>query len=94
MKPFNEVQHWKKEFDEEARQKTLDTIIAVQILGLEKLIENNGAYVKSPLAYNILAGLIDQVKYYAYAAFIEPEKMLDREMNSPSHGETKKPVYE
>ena len=77
MKPLNEVQHWQKQSDEETRQTTLDTLIASQIAGLEKLMENNGAYVKSPLAYNMCVGLIDQLKYYAYASFRDAENAIN-----------------
>lgn len=77
MKPLDEIQHWQKQFDEETRQTSLDTLIASQIAGLEKLIENNGAYVKSPLAYNMCVGLIDQLKYYAHASFRDAENTIN-----------------
>lgn len=81
MKPLNEVQHWKKQFDEESRQAALDMLISTQIQGLEKLMEGNGAHVKSALAYNRCVGLIEQLKYYAYAAYRPADKTLDREIN-------------
>lgn len=93
MKPLNEVQHWKKELDEESRQTALDTIIAAQIQGLEKLMENNGVHVKSALAYNRCVGLIEQLKYYSHAAFRPADRTLDRDINpaddtfKPAHGQ-------
>ena len=69
MKPLNEVQNLQKQIGEESRQAVLDTLIALQINGLERLIETNGAHVKSPLNYNLTASLIEQLKYYAPASF-------------------------
>ena len=88
MKPLNEVQHWKKEFDAESRQAALDMMIAAQISGLEKLMENNGAHVKSALAYNRCVGLIEQLKCYAHASYREPNPLLDRDFHPsiPLHG--------
>lgn len=82
MKRLDEVSNWKAQVDEEHRQTTLDMLITAQIQGLEKLMETNGAYVKSPLAYNMVAGLVDQLKYYTRASFRSGEEMLDREMNA------------
>jgi hypothetical protein len=76
MKPLNEVLHLNKQVDAESRQAVLDTLILAQIQGLEKIMENNGAYVKSALAYNHCVGLIGQLKYYASAAYREPELSL------------------
>jgi hypothetical protein len=82
MKPLNEVNHWKNQISEESRQAALDTMILAQIKGLERLIENNGAYVKSALAYNMTAGLIEQLKYYATASFHLAENTINRDINS------------
>ena len=79
MKPLNEVQHWQKQLDEQSRQAALDFFIANQIKGLEKLMENNGAYVKSPLAYNLCVGLIEQIKYWSAAAFQMPDDNMNQE---------------
>lgn len=81
MKQLNEVKLWKQQMDEESRQAVLDTLIAAQISGLEKLMENNGAYVKSALAYNHCVGLIEQLKYHSAMAFQDPEKGLDKNIH-------------
>ena len=83
MKPLNEVQHWQKQFDEQSRQAALDIIITNQITGLEKLMENNGAYVKSPMAYNLCVGLIEQLKYWALAAYQSPENHIEQSRGIP-----------
>jgi hypothetical protein len=91
MRPLNEVQHWKKELDEASRQAALDTMILAQIQGLEKLMEGNGAHVKSALAYNQCVGLIQQLKHYATACYRPPEQSLDRQIYTepfkPLHGQ-------
>ena len=76
MKPLNEVQNLQKQIGEESRQAVLDTLIALQINGLERLIETNGAHVKSPLSYNLTAGLIEQLKYYAPASFRDVSSLV------------------
>jgi hypothetical protein len=90
MKPLKEVEHWKIEFNEEARQAALDTMIEAQIRGLERLLENNGAHVKSPMAYNTCASLIEQLKYYAPACFRSGEFNFDEEVKK---GFSEQPLY-
>ena len=76
MKPLDVVKHLDEVLNGESRQTALDTLILAQIQGLEKLMESNGAHVKSALAYNHCVGLIEQLKYYAPAAFQESEQNL------------------
>ena len=91
MKPLDEVKLLQGQIDEESRHAMLDMLITSQIQGLEKLIETNGAYVKSPIAYNMCVGLIQQIKYWSLASFENPEKNLDKEMNA--YEEEYKPQY-
>lgn len=77
MKRLEEAKLLKEQISEESRQATLDTMIAQQIAALEKLFETNAAHVKDPLAYNMVAGLIDQIKAWAPSPFILPERNLD-----------------
>ena len=76
MKPLNEVKNLQEQIGEESRQAVLDTLIGLQIEGLERLLETNGAHVKSPLNYNTTAGLIDQLKYYAPASFRDGSSLV------------------
>ena len=76
MKKINEVQILQSQLSEESRQMALDMLIATQIEGLEKLMENNTAHVKSVLAYNQCVGLIEQIKYYSSASFKSPQNNL------------------
>ena len=79
MRPLNEVKNLQEQIGEESRQAVLDTLIELQIKSLERLLETNGAHVKSPMAYNTVASLIGQLKYYAPAAFRETELNYDNE---------------
>lgn len=79
MKPLNEVKNLQEQVGEESRQAVLDTLIALQINGLERLIETNGAHVKSPLNYNLTASLIEQLKYYAPASFRDQSLIKEQE---------------
>jgi hypothetical protein len=79
MKKLEEVKAIKEQLNEENRQAVLDTLIAIQIEGLEKILEGNGGYVKSAMAYNMCAGLIDQLKYYSSACFRDPANLVPGE---------------
>jgi hypothetical protein len=84
MKQLNEVAHIKAQLSAEERQAALDYHLIAQLQGFEKMMENNGAYVQSPVAYNHCIGLIDQLKYYALASFRPAEGFLDPD-NLGSH---------
>ena len=91
MKPLNEVKNLQEQINEESRQATLDTLIDLQIQGLERLLETNGRRVKSPMAYNTCVSLIAQLKYYAPASFRDGGLSLDKEREAgfssiPMHG--------
>jgi hypothetical protein len=86
MKPLNEVKNLREQIGEESRQAVLDTLIELQIKSLERLLETNGAHVKSPMAYNTCASLIEQLKYYAPAAFRETELNFENEQKKAVFG--------
>jgi hypothetical protein len=84
MKPLQEAKILEVQVSKESRQATLDTMIASQISVLERLLETNAKDVQSPVAYNLCAGLIDQLKHHAPACFRSPEENLDLECGRPS----------
>lgn len=90
MKPLNEVKEWEQQISEELRQATLDTMIELQIKALERTLESNAKYAKSPMAYNTCAGLIEQLRYYAPAIFRTGELNFDIEVNNGLNG---RPLY-
>jgi hypothetical protein len=71
MKKLNEVKHLTDQ------QKKRDYVLAIQSLVLQQidavanLMERNAEHVVSPLCFNACAGLIDQLKLQAFAAFID-----------------------
>lgn len=69
MKTLDEAKLLREQMSEESRQVTLDATIAAQIQILERLLESNAGYVKSPLSYNACAGFLEQLKHHAPAAF-------------------------
>ena len=86
MRPLDEVKNLQEQIGEESRQAVLDTLIELQIKSLERLMESNGRYVKSPMAYNTCASLISQLKYYAPAAFRTGEMNFDAEKQAGFNG--------
>jgi len=71
MKQINGV----KVFTELQRKR--DYVAAIQLMVLQQidvvasLLERNAEHVISPYCYNACAGLIDQLKLQAFAAFVE-----------------------
>jgi hypothetical protein len=90
MKQLNEVEHLKAILTEDQRQESLDYFLLAQIESIERLLETNAAYVKSPMAYNACAGLLNQLKMYAFGAFRDPVSQMETEKNYfdsvPLHG--------
>ncbi len=90
MKQLNELEHLKAMMTEDQRQESLDYLLNAQIESIERLLETNASYVKSPVAYNMCAGLLDQLKFYAWGAFREASGQVEAENSrfnsSPLHG--------
>ena len=76
MKPLNLKEELSSALSEESRQASLDVAILSQIKILERFLETNISHVQDPGAYNVCAGLIDQLKFYSCAAFRTPEANL------------------
>lgn len=74
MKPINEVEVIQKE--KLARDHRLAVMIMIQqqIDMVGDLMTRHKELVKSPLSYNMCAGLLDQLKTHAQAAFLEGGK--------------------
>ena len=76
MKPLDEVKFLKeKESQEYLRSRIADNLLT-QIKIVERIIENNGSLVTSPLAYNSVSGLLEQLKAYAPAIFTAQDSWL------------------
>lgn len=77
MKRLDVVAHLQEQLTDEAYTATLNMLIEKQIEGIEKLIEGSGSRVKDPGAYNVVAGLLDQLRYFCLALYLSPEFNLD-----------------
>ena len=77
MQRLDVLEALKAEISEEDRLATLTTMIESQIRALERMLENNAGFAKDPGAWNTVAGLIDQLRFYAPRAFYSSEINLD-----------------
>ena len=84
MKPLSVVHNLRQQLSEESRQATVDSMLIAQIEAFERVMENNGGNVKSPMSYNMCIGLVQQLKYYALASFKAPETLMPEEINFDS----------
>lgn len=71
MKRIDEQKVWTKEILERDHRLAVMAIIRQQIDIVGELMERNQGLVKSPLSYNMVAGLLDQLKTYAVGSFME-----------------------
>jgi len=81
MKKFNIPQEYLKMADNEEKRASVTLAIDQQIQVLQRLIENNMELSQSPLTYNLVCGLIDQLKTYVPAIFINAEDSLKKELD-------------
>ena len=95
MKKLNEVEIINKELEHEVKVDMLTDALLRQLQGFERLMESHVEWVGAPVAYNLVADLVNQLKYYAPAAFRDPKTMLDRDMypksgyDGPKYGSAK-----
>ena len=88
MKRLDVVQRMREEIKEEDRLATLHAMIEGQIGALERLLEANASHVKDPAAWNIVAGFMDQLRFYAPRVFYPVEANLDwseKQEGAPVH---------
>jgi hypothetical protein len=88
MKRLDVVSVLQAEISEESRLATLHVMLEGQIKALETLLENNAAHVKDPGAWNVVAGFIDQLRFYAPRVFYSSETNLDwteKQEGIPAH---------
>jgi hypothetical protein len=70
MKHINELKVWRKEQLELDHRIAIATMIQQQISLVGDLMSRHQELVKSPLAYNLCAGLLDQLKAHSQAAYL------------------------
>jgi hypothetical protein len=77
MKRLDVLESLGAEINEESRLATLHAMLEGQIAALERLLESNAAHVKDPGAWNVVAGFIDQLRFYAPRVFYRSDVNLD-----------------
>jgi hypothetical protein len=77
MKRIDVVASIQAKQSEDDRLATLHVMLEGQINAIERLLEANAAQVKDPAAWNVVAGFIDQLRFYAPRVFYAPEVNLD-----------------
>lgn len=77
MKRLDVIAGLQSELSEENRLAILHTMLEGQIHALERLLETNAAYVRDPGAWNVVAGFIDQLRFYAPRVFYSSDVNLD-----------------
>ncbi len=77
MKRLDVLAALEAELSEENRIATLHVMLEGQIKALERLLESNAEHVKDPGAWNVVAGFIDQLRFYAPRVFYPSEINLD-----------------
>lgn len=88
MKRLDVAQRLREEIKEEDRLAALHVMIEGQINALERLMETNATHVKDPGAWNILAGYIDQLRFWAPRVFYTSEVNADfaeKQEGVPAH---------
>ena len=77
MRRMDAAEQIRAELLEESRNATLMAMVEGQIAALERLLESNAEHVKDPGAWNITAGFIDQLKFWAPRMFFTPAANAD-----------------
>lgn len=77
MRRMDAGERVRAELLEESRNATLMAMVEGQIAALERLLETNTEHVKDPGAWNITAGFIDQLKFWAPRMFFAPAANAD-----------------
>lgn len=77
MRRMDAGERVRAELLEESRNTTLMAMVEGQIAALERLLETNTEHVKDPGAWNITAGFIDQLKFWAPRMFFAPAANAD-----------------
>lgn len=88
MKRLDVAQRLREEIKEEDRLATLHVMIEGQIGALERLLETNASYVKDPAAWNVVAGFMDQLRFYAPRMFYSAEanvEWFEKQEGAPTH---------
>ena len=90
MKPLDVAKELNKMEQVEHLKSMLISTILQQIAVLERLIEHSADKVESPISYNVVVGLMSQLKYYTPAIFMSAEENVNRLINEYDHNQAMK----
>jgi len=76
VKRIDELALLEDQFSKEQKKATLIMLILQAIENVEKLIEGNPEFIESPMAYNLVGGIIDQLKANVPAIYKPAEHSL------------------
>lgn len=95
MKKLNIAQEYEAFSEIEAQRAAVGVEIIRQIEVLERIIENNSKLCQSPLTYNTVVGLIEQLKTYAPAIYITAEDSLTKQIAAitEAFNKNRKPLF-
>ena len=82
MKRIDELALLEDQFSKEQKKATLIMLILQAIENVEKLIEGNPEFIESPMAYNLVGGIIDQLKANVPCIYKPAEVSLDEQIKS------------
>ena len=80
MKRIDELALLEDQFSKEQKRATLIMLILQAIENVEKLIEGNPEFIESPMAYNLVGGIIDQLKASVPTIYKPAEYSLEQQI--------------
>ena len=80
MKRIDELALLEDQFSKEQKKATLIMLIIQAIENVEKLIEGNSEFIESPMSYNLVGGIVDQLKAHVPSIYKPAEYSLEEQM--------------
>jgi len=92
VKRIDELALLEDQFSKEQKRATLIMLILQAIENVEKLIEGNPEFIESPMAYNLVGGIIDQLKASVPTIYKPAEYSLEQQMKC-GEGQPAQPLF-
>jgi len=92
MKRIDELALLEDQFSKEQKKATLIMLIIQAIENVERLIEGNPEFIDSPMTYNLVGGIIDQLKANVPCIYKPAEWSLEQQIKM-GDGVPAKPLF-
>jgi len=92
VKRIDELALLEDQFSKEQKRATLIMLILQAIENVEKLIEGNPEFIESPMAYNLVGGIIDQLKASVPTIYKPAEYSLEQQIKC-GDGQPAQPLF-